>query len=203
MPTGYTAAVQDGSITELAPFALQCARAFGALVMMRDEPSNAAIPEEFAPTDFHAQSLEKAMAKQSMLLAMTPDEAATAALSDFTAKVAYRAEDHAKRQQHMERYTAMMIKVITWKAPTPDHEPMRNFMIKQLEESIDFDCSDVYEGRPPAEQVGEEWLAERLECAVRDIDYHTEKHAAELKRNAERNAWVKALRESLAALPES
>ena len=38
MPTGYTAAVQDGSITTLRDYALQCARGFGAFLHMHDEP---------------------------------------------------------------------------------------------------------------------------------------------------------------------
>lgn len=37
MPTGYTASVQEGKVTEFRDFAMECARAFGALVMMRDE----------------------------------------------------------------------------------------------------------------------------------------------------------------------
>jgi hypothetical protein len=49
MPTGYTAAVADGTITEFPDFAMQCARAFGTLVLMRDEPQDAAIPEKFEP----------------------------------------------------------------------------------------------------------------------------------------------------------
>ena len=35
MPTGYTAAVCSGEITEIKDFALSCARAFGALITMR------------------------------------------------------------------------------------------------------------------------------------------------------------------------
>jgi hypothetical protein len=38
MPTGYTAGVADGTITEFREYALLCARAFGACIMLRDEP---------------------------------------------------------------------------------------------------------------------------------------------------------------------
>jgi hypothetical protein len=47
MPTGYTAPIADGMTFE--QFALGCARAFGALVTMRDEPSDAPIPERLEP----------------------------------------------------------------------------------------------------------------------------------------------------------
>ena len=60
MPTGYTADVMDGKVTDFKLFAMQCARAFGALVIMRDEPLNAEIPDEFSPSNYHFQELEQA-----------------------------------------------------------------------------------------------------------------------------------------------
>ena len=41
MATGYTFNVVDGQITTLSDFAMQCARAFGLLIDMRDAPSDA------------------------------------------------------------------------------------------------------------------------------------------------------------------
>ena len=49
MPTGYTAYVQDGVITEFADFAMKCARAFGALIDMRDESLDAEIRVQREP----------------------------------------------------------------------------------------------------------------------------------------------------------
>jgi hypothetical protein len=43
MPTGYTYEIEDGSITELNEYVWRCARAMGAMVMMRDKPSGARI----------------------------------------------------------------------------------------------------------------------------------------------------------------
>lgn len=44
MPTGYTDAIKDG--ISFNQFILSCARAFGALITMRDEPSS--VPEGLA-----------------------------------------------------------------------------------------------------------------------------------------------------------
>lgn len=61
MPTGYTAAVCDGKITEFPAFALQCARAFGALITMRDDAMNAPIPEEIKPdTSYYDKNISEA-----------------------------------------------------------------------------------------------------------------------------------------------
>lgn len=60
MPTGYTEAVQSGEVTEFRDFALRCARAMGALIMMRDDPMDAPIPDEFKPSDWNRKQLDKA-----------------------------------------------------------------------------------------------------------------------------------------------
>ena len=49
MPTGYTAPVQDGKIVTLKDFAWCCARGMGALVTMREAPSDAEIPRAVLP----------------------------------------------------------------------------------------------------------------------------------------------------------
>ena len=61
MPTGYTAAVKDGITFE--QFAWSCARAFGALIDMRDSPTGAPIPQRFEPSQYNAVEAEKASAE--------------------------------------------------------------------------------------------------------------------------------------------
>jgi len=60
MPTGYTYPVVEGKITEFSDFALSCARAFGALITMRDDPHDTPIPETFEPSDYNAKKLAEA-----------------------------------------------------------------------------------------------------------------------------------------------
>ena len=62
MPTGYTAEVQKG--ISFDKYALNCARAFGALVSMRDEPSDKEIPEKLEPSDYHFKA--KATAENNL-----------------------------------------------------------------------------------------------------------------------------------------
>lgn len=199
MPTGYTAAVSDGTVTDFPDFALQCARAFGALIMMRDEPSNAPIPESFQPSDYSAKKLEKARNKVSELQAMTPEACDVAALADYNAQCESRAARVLGNTLTRERYEAMLTKVNAWEPPTPDHVHMKEFMVEQLESSINFDCS-VYSEDPLIQKTGLEWRIDQLATARRDIAYHAKASAEELERTATRNAWVKALRDSLAPI---
>jgi hypothetical protein len=196
MPTGYTAAVADGTVTAFPEFAITCARAFGALIMMRDEPSGTTIPDEFQPSDYSAKQLDAAKARWAALQSVTPEASAAASLAAYNTECESRAEAVLKRTQTRERYEAMLEEAKAWQAPTADHEGMKAFMIQQLEESIRFDCGD-FALPAPVQRTGAAWLADQIAAAERDIAYHTKAHAEEVERTNMRNAWVKALRASL------
>lgn len=59
MTTGYTVDMYEGKEVSFPEFATKCARAFGALVSMREEPLDAPIPEEFKPSSYHVEQLEE------------------------------------------------------------------------------------------------------------------------------------------------
>lgn len=194
MPTGYTAAVKDGISFE--QFTWSCARAFGALMLMRDEPSDAPIPEAFKPSDFYSKCLEKAESRLAALKAMTPEEAQAAAAASY-AQVAKQIDDHkAEAQELRNKYSEMLAKVDQWAPPTPEHQGLKDFMAEQLRQSIDFDCSTSYLTEP-VQKDGPTWLAESIADAEHQIKRYLEQHAEEVTRTEQRNAWIKALRESV------
>lgn len=196
MPTGYTCDVSDGKITTLRDFALRCARAFGALITMRDEPFDAPIPEKFEPrTDYHDKAIREAREQLEKLTSMSPAQVTAAAKKDADKIAAGYAASDADRLARENRYKAMLAQVVQWEVPA-EITDLRSFMIEQLQESIRFDCGDMskYRDKPiPAEQ----WLERRREGLLRDIAYHQESRAKEIQRTAERNAWLSALRSSL------
>ena len=196
MPTGYTCDVSDGKITTLRDFAMQCARAFGALITMRDAPLGTPIPDTLTPqTDYHDKAIREAQEQLKKLTAMTPARVAAAAKADADKIAAAHASADADRLVRENRYKAMLAQVVEWRVPAEIAE-LRKFMIEQLQESIEFDCGDMpkYGDKPiPAEQ----WLESRRTKLLHDITYHQEERAKEVKRTAERNAWLDALRTAL------
>lgn len=196
MPTGYTASVQDGSITDFSVFAMRCARAFGALVMMRDEPHDASIPTEFLPSTYNAEALVKAQAEIRRLEAMTEDEIQAAASKDFADRTVSWENLKKERMEHRARYNAMLEKVLLWTPPSDDHQELKKFMIQQLQESIRFDCSA--ECPPPVQVASRDWYAKAVMAAQHDLIYHAEADKKERERTAARNKWVADLRASLA-----
>jgi hypothetical protein len=175
---------------------MQLARGMGALVMMRDDPSDAAIPEAFEPSQYSAKSLLKARTERDTLRAMTTAEANSAAQAEVKeydrSESAYRAEKVVARQ----RYQAMLDKVLAWEGAP---EGIKEFGLEQLRRGMEFDCpaeTKFYRERPT--EIGEEWRRAKLEKLAKDILYHAAEQAKEDARTEERNSWIAQLRRSLA-----
>lgn len=198
MPTGYTADIKDG-IT-FNTFALNCARAFGACIMLRDEPAGGdKIPEQFEVSNYHAEHAEKMRGELVSFHALTPsqrEQQAAKAWDDAETRRLMRLEEMRAQRK---AYEGMLAQVDAWTPPTAEHVGLRDFMRKQIVESIDFDCDETYYLTPTARLTGEQWAAKRLADLQRDITYHEQNHAEEVQRTDGRSAWVKALRASLPA----
>lgn len=196
MPTGYTADVADGKITDFRSFALQCARAFGALITMRDEPYSAPIPEAFEPSEYHAAKAAEAEKRLLDIEAMTPEQIASA----YSVAMQKMRQDHenelARDAEISGRYKAMLEKVSTWEPPTSEHVELKKFMQSQLEESIRFDCGFSREMVLPTEA---EWFVARMDDARRSLAYYRKEQAAEIERVRGHNEWLANLRKSLPA----
>lgn len=195
MPTGYTAPIKDG--ISFRQYALNCARAFGALVLMRDDPADAPIPERFEPSTWNADRLQEASERLTQLRLMSLADTEREALAAHTEALRSYNERKAEREELRGKYEAMLAQVVAWQAPTADHVEYKKFMETQIRESIDFDCRE-YEDAPTL-QSGAEWLAAAIKKAEWDVQYHTREDSKERERTEGRNAWVKALRDSLPA----
>lgn len=194
MPTGYTYGVADGTVTDLRTFALICARGMGALVTMRDEPSDAPIPERIEPSDYHSKELAAATARLGALRAMTANEIGLEAAAWNEANEAHKLERVRENNLQRGRYDRMIAETEAWQGAP---EGLKELMLDQLRSSRDFDTSDeplkYYE---PARTVVE-WLNEELRRIKRNIDYHTKEDAEERRRTDARNAWLRQLHDSL------
>lgn len=192
MPTGYTAKIKEGQTFN--EFILGCARAFGALIEMRDEPGDAVIPESFAPSNYHNDKRKLAEVELIEIRNMSAEEVKKAAkLAYLDAKEDYDSRAR-ERNELKKRYAAMLVEVTKWEPPTPDHQGLKEFMVQQLSESIKFDC---YEYEPPIEQSADDWYKDRLSASERSVAYHREEYRKEIERAGSRSEWLKKLRDSL------
>lgn len=199
MPTGYTAAIAEG-IT-FRQYAMSCARAFGALIDMRDEPSNAEIPEEFKASTYHAEAIASARKELASLDGITAEEAAEKAKASHAATIARHTEAIEDANALRAKYEAMLADVDKYDSPSPDHDNLKKFMAEQIRESIRFDCGSDYHEQAIADAVeltGAQWIEAEKKRLQDSIEYNTKGQMEDDERTANRNEWVRKLRESLA-----
>ena len=116
MPTGYTANVPDGITFE--QFVWQCARGMGALVMMRDEPTGAPIPERFEPSDYNAKRLQEATDELARLRSLTPEQMQAECEAKHAKSEAQKKKRLAENEAQLAAYRAMLDRVLAWVPPT-------------------------------------------------------------------------------------
>lgn len=191
MPTGYTEIIEKGCTFE--EYVWRCARAFGALIMMRDDPLDAPIPEVLSEGNYHVNALAAARAELERLDGMTAaDRARAAAAYNQTRRVEYK-EALEEYNIIRDRYADMLEKVAAWRPPSADHEYMKQFMLDQIHDSRRYE-------KPPQEPKdlsAEEWLLTYRNRAIKNIAYHEKAQAEQTARDVERTAWLTKLRASV------
>lgn len=199
MPTGYTADVADGKVTDFEEFAFQCAHNFGALIELRDQSKDAPIPE-FQPSEYTRKRLDEAQANLRAVEAWSLDEAAMDQAAVRAVTTAAGEEYAAEKRETEARYRAMLEQVEAWTPPTTDHDGLKDFMRSQLEESIRFDCSPLGAWFDPEPEVdAEEYRLRQVVQAAKELASAATAWDEEVQRTGDRNRWVKQLRESLEA----
>ena len=194
MPTYYTSRLAKDNMT-FHDFALLCSRQFGACISMRDEPGDKLPPERFEPSPYYLTRQSEANRKLIQLRNLSPADVAKLASEDYDLAAAQyeirRAEDAALRT----KYEAMLAKVNAWTPPTPDHQGLKDEMIRQLTESIAYDTG--YTPPPPVKETPETWLQKQLDAAEHQLRNAQEQHEKEVQNAARRTAWIATLRASL------
>lgn len=97
-----------------------------------------------------------------------------------------------------------MIHAEAFTPPTSEHEGIKEFMVKQLKETISFNASDTYHVEN-LEKISLKLKslsarterAEIIAKANKDLAYHTLEHEKELKRCEESNKWVEQFIEAV------
>jgi len=196
MPTGYTEKLMKSGQT-FPEFIMGCARAFGALIEMRDSPNDAPIPDKFEPSDYNAKRLIESREELAKFKAMSGEE--RAAFGE-TAK----AEDVARKQGYLEkaivennRLEDMAAQVRAWTPPTKDHQGLKDFMLQQIDVSkngVDYLEESLAEAQAKPASA---YYVEAVSSAARGIKYHTEENAKEIERVNGRTEWVQQLRASI------
>lgn len=197
MPSGYTSRLHDGKEQSFHDFIWDCARAFGALIDMRDAPGDANIPERIEPDNYYVKALAKDEERLKLVVSWNKAEAEQAAEADFKRRLAIHTADLQKANDIRYRYNKMAEEVMLWIPPSNEHVGLKNFMLEQLGDSIKFDCDFTDRMPAPKRLTGSEYRQQEIAEAKRHIGYDIEHLAEEEKRAKERTEWIQLLRKSL------
>lgn len=199
MPSGYTYKINEGkeAVTGRS-FIMDCAKAFGACVSMRDDSSNAPIPEEFKPSPYHLEQLEVSRSKLAEAINLSFEDCEKAVKINYEGSLRDKKEALTSKQKMRNRYLKVLEEVNTWEIPSDEHKRLKEFAVKQLEESIDWDCNTSYytDHEIEIEDV-HGYREQQIERFQKDIEYYTKGNQEEIDRTNERNLWIKQLRNSL------
>ncbi len=197
MPTGYTEKLYDGHNQTFSEFVLRCARAFGALISMRDDSLEKTIPDEFVPYKWYQEQRVQAEERLNRARNWTSEEAELAAAQYHAQNVAGIKKSNAVNYARWERYHSMLTEVKRWTPPSPEYVELKEFMIKQLDDSMKYDC---YTMEIPVCMSGESYRQREIMQAEKDIAYHIKENDLEVNRAQEKTNWVRVLKRNLAML---
>jgi hypothetical protein len=203
MPTGYTADLYDGKDVSFRDFVLRCSRAMGAAVMLRDDgPEVVPTPENVSPnTSYTQRRLAEAKGEFEKWKNLV-GPGLLAETESFNAKQRQaRKGDEEKRERIANAYTSMIEQVEAWDPPTPDHEPLKEFMLQQLRNSLKFDASPT-DPKWYAEYTPQDLRDLRIGNLTQEIERLERDGVQEREREASRIQWVEDLYASLPPAPE-
>lgn len=208
MPTGYTSIIQESEETNsdklFRQFALQCARAFGALASMRDDKWDAEIPDEFVAGDYYKNEIAKHKTELAIARKRKMSEWDILAEKDYFEKTDHYNKEISKSFDLRAKYQTVLDKVYAFDPPTPEHVHYKEFMIEQIKGSIDFDCGSEYytnELKSLKRLSAKEFKDQTIETIINSLKYDEENYAKEVESAKKRTAWVKALKKSLGVKP--
>lgn len=196
MPTGYTAGILDGKITTFPQFAKQCMRAFGATMHMRDDDMDAEFTPR-TPSDYCSKRIKEAMQLLIDAEVLSDEVIIANRKKELEERKAYHLKSIEKSKVDTKNMNAILKDVRKWQPPTSEHTGIKDFMIDQIEKTIDFDCKTEYhdEGLAKIELElltlnASEIRKYMIAKAKKDFEYNTKNYNEDVKRCDTSNQWV-------------
>lgn len=196
MPTGYTAGIVDGTTKDFNEFAKKCMRNFGALMHMRDDAFNKEW-EPCKPSDYYKKSILEAKSNLAEIALMSRQQIKDKKISELEKEISRKKEQIKEAEKIKQRLNIFLELAKRFNPPTPEHEGIKAFMIKQLTETIKNDGEYSYITNTLISDEIEllninpdKIRSDLMESLNKDIAYYTDAYEKELKRCEDSNRWV-------------
>lgn len=203
MPTGYTSGILDGTIKTFPEFAKLCMRAFGATIHMRDDALGAEyVPR--VPSNYDTEQIERSKGLLMEYSKLSDESIIVLKKEELKTDRDYHQKRIKEIQESRKRLDEFVTQIESWVPPASDHIKFKNFMIEQINSTIEWDCNPKYHEEQLAtiekeyrhldpKSIREEWI----EKEEKNLSYYTEQHEKEVERCKQANKWVEDLLKSL------
>lgn len=196
MPSGITADIYEGKDVTLRDYLMRVGRGMGYAILQRDDDPSEPVKTTTESSSYYEQRIPELKAQLAALWNLTDDEIAEAARADYQERHDAWERRRTEKAALRERYEDMLAQVEAWE-PDPLIASTKEYAIKYLRESIDFDCGGSRFDQEPQPQDPADWLAAQKED-VSDSLARAEAHWEEEKeRTADRNRHIEAFLRSL------
>lgn len=199
MPTSYTEKVGTGEVTDFAEYAMMCARNFGVCITLRDDPLSGDIPE-FRPDPHYERRLAEARAKLAEWDSMTAEQREEKYKAECREIDEYTKNGLQKVNETRKRYEAMLEKAKAFASPTEEHKGFAKFIVEQLEQSIEFDCSTEFYDSMQDPPAFTDWVMQTQLRLTKALASASESLLEETEQCRKRNEWIANLRKAVKAV---
>jgi hypothetical protein len=152
-------------------------------------------PKEREPSDYYQKIVEEDESELAAAKAMSEKDILDAQQREIASLIAKNQEYILRKRLEYGRYSAMLGKVMMW--PCPDeYKGLKEFMIKQLKESIDFDCY-CFKMDVPSVVPAEEWKQAEIARLEKDVASAKESRDKHIESVTSANKWIAGLYKAL------
>lgn len=200
MPTGYTSKIVDGKITTLKDFAMVCSKAF--LIHERDSDSDDI--SHIEPSDHYNKKIQQTKSDIDKLNSKFDGELIQEEKERLENRKVELKNIIDDKNELSIKLNKMLSDAKNFKIPTEDHKGIADFMIQQLESTIEADCDTkyYYDGLDHVNfrlsVLNADVLRMNIKKELEDnLITYTKYYEEELERCFKTNKWIDELKESL------
>lgn len=134
--TGYTANIDDRSITNGKDFLKLCIRAFGVCIDQRDDSLKSPLVTEFKPNDYYNNERVNAIEKYEKLKNTSIEDYYKNKLEDIERSKRLNANSYENKKLERQLYLKIKSEVESWVPPTEEYEAIKQFALEQISAGI-------------------------------------------------------------------
>lgn len=203
MPTGYTAGIEDGTITTGKDFLKLYTRAFGIAMDLRDKPLSVPTPAKFEPDTYYRDRVDREKAELENAKNMSFEDAKAKMIKSHADRVKMYKSIAERYIENNEKYAKVRTEVEAWNPPTKEHCNLKKFALKQIDmciekqEWIDEYLQKSNEKLDDSDEAVKKFIADEIESCRESVIRAEASWNEELERVASKNAWMEKFLGSL------